>query len=116
MTYEEISEMMQEIGLPFAYHHFAEGESPDPPFTLFLSPGENTFGADNLMYASFKRLHIELYTDEKSPDAEELPGAGAAVPPAAAAPAAPAAAPRREPARMNWFAWKGCSRATKSIT
>lgn len=33
----------------------------------------------------------------ESPDAEELPGAGAAVPPAAAAPAAPAAAPRREP-------------------
>ena len=71
MNYEEISEMMQEIGLPYAYHHFAEGESPNPPFTLFLSPGENTFGADNLMYFSFKTLHIELYTDEKSPEAEE---------------------------------------------
>ena len=70
MTYEEINEMMQEIGLPFAYHHFAEGESPDPPFTLFLSPGENTFGADNLMYVSFKRLHIELYTDAKDPEVE----------------------------------------------
>ena len=71
MTYEEIAEMMQEIGLPFAYHHFAEGESPSPPFVLFLSPGENTFGADDLMYISFKTLHIELYTDEKSPEAEE---------------------------------------------
>ena len=29
MTYEEINEMMQEIGMPFAYHHFAEGESPN---------------------------------------------------------------------------------------
>ena len=67
MTYEEINEMMQEIGLPFAYHHFAEGESPEPPFTLFLSPGEDTFSADNLMYHSFKELHIELYTDEKDP-------------------------------------------------
>ena len=37
MTYEEIAAMMQEIGLPFAYHHFAEGESPPPPFLLFLS-------------------------------------------------------------------------------
>jgi len=36
MTYEEIHEMMQETGLPFAYHHFAEGESPQPPFLLFL--------------------------------------------------------------------------------
>ena len=71
MTYEEIAEMMQEIGLPNAYHHFAEGESPDPPFTLFLSPGENTFVADDLIYISFKKLHIELYTDEKSPETEE---------------------------------------------
>lgn len=71
MTYDEINEMMQEIGLPFAYHHFAEGESPEPPFTIFLSPGENTFGADNLMYFSFKQLNIELYTDEKSPKTEE---------------------------------------------
>ena len=38
MTYEQINEMMQEMGLPFAYHHFAEGESPEPPFLLFLSP------------------------------------------------------------------------------
>ena len=70
MSYEEIAEMMQEIGLPFAYHHYAEGESPKPPFLLFLSPGENTFGADNLMYFSFKRLNIELYTDVKSPEIE----------------------------------------------
>ena len=70
MTYEEINEMMQEIGLPFSYHHFAEGESPNPPFLLFLSPGENTFGADNLTYHSFKQLNIELYTDEKSPETE----------------------------------------------
>ncbi len=70
MSYEEINEMMLEMGLPFAYHHFAEGESPKPPFLIFLSPGENTFGADNLMYHSFKKLDIELYTDEKSPETE----------------------------------------------
>ena len=35
MTYEQINEMMQ---VPFAYHHYAEGESPEPPFLLFLSP------------------------------------------------------------------------------
>ncbi|MDE5936197.1 MAG: hypothetical protein K2G83_02185 [Ruminococcus sp.] len=71
MNYEEINEMMLEMGLPFAYHHFAEGESPKPPFLIFLSPGENTFSADNLMYHSFKKLDIELYTDEKSPETEE---------------------------------------------
>lgn len=70
MTYEEINEMMMEVGLPFAYHHFAEGESPNPPFLLFLSPGESTFGADNLMYYSFKNINVELYTDVKDPETE----------------------------------------------
>lgn len=72
MTYEEIHEMMQEIGLPSAYHHFAEGESPAPPFVIFLSPGENTFSADNVKYHSFKKLDIELYTDKKSPETEKM--------------------------------------------
>ncbi len=70
MSYEEINDMMLEMGLPFAYHHFAAGESPKPPFLIFLSPGENTFSADNYMYFSFKKLDIELYTDEKSPETE----------------------------------------------
>ena len=71
MTYEEINEMMQEIGMPFAYHHFAEGESPAPPSLLFSSPGENTFSAYNQMYFSFKKLDIELYTDVKNPELEK---------------------------------------------
>ena len=71
MTYEEINEMMAEMGLPYAYHHFAEGESPQPPFLLFLSPGEETFSADNVAYYSFKQLDIELYTDKKNPALEE---------------------------------------------
>ena len=71
MTYEQIAEMMEEMGLPFAYHHYAEGESPEPPFLLFLSPGENTFSADNLAYFSFKQLDVELYTNRKQPELEE---------------------------------------------
>ncbi|MBQ8011905.1 MAG: hypothetical protein IJ265_10150 [Oscillospiraceae bacterium] len=71
MTYEEINDMMAEMGLPYAYHHFAEGESPQPPFLLFLSPGEETFSADNVAYYSFKQLDIELYTDKKNPVLEE---------------------------------------------
>ena len=70
MTYEEICDMVTEMGLPFAYHHFAEGESPKPPFLIFLSPGEETFAADDRMYFSFKELDIELYTDKKEPERE----------------------------------------------
>lgn len=71
MTYQEICKMIKETGLPFAYHHFAEGESPEPPFLIFLSSGENNFSADNYMYFSFKKLNIELYTDRKAPETEE---------------------------------------------
>ena len=71
MTYEEINDMMAEMGLPYAYHHFAEGESPAPPFLLFRSTGEDTFSADNVAYHSFKQLDIELYTDKKNPALEE---------------------------------------------
>ena len=38
MTYEEINEMMVETGFPFAYHHFAEGESPRPPLRFSCRP------------------------------------------------------------------------------
>ena len=50
MSYEQIAAMMEEMELPLAYHHFAEGECPQPPFLVFLSTGERTFSADNEMY------------------------------------------------------------------
>ena len=71
MTYQEICKIIKETGLPFAYHHFAEGESPEPPFLIFLSSGENNFSADTYMYFSFKKLNIELYTDRKAPEIEK---------------------------------------------
>ena len=33
---QDLLDLLTEIGLPFAYDHFAEGESPDPPFITFL--------------------------------------------------------------------------------
>ena len=71
MSFEQIVEMLTAIGLPFAYHHFAEGESPDPPFIVYLSPGSHNFGADGKVYFKAKELDIELYTDKKDPELEE---------------------------------------------
>ena len=65
-------EIMKETGLPFAYDHFAEGESPDPPFITFLLPGSNNFAADGRVYMKINEVHIELYTDEKNPETEAL--------------------------------------------
>lgn len=70
MTHEEVMQMLSEMGIPFAYDHFAEGESPDPPFICFLFPGSENFSADNIVYSAFENLNIELYTDEKNPELE----------------------------------------------
>jgi len=71
MTYDEIAEMVESIGLPCAYDHFAEGESPDPPFVLFLLPGSENFFADGEVYEQVTDVSIELYTDKKKPPLEK---------------------------------------------
>lgn len=63
--------IMREIGFPFAYHHFAEGESPNPPFLLFLTPESSNFAADGKTYFKANEVHIELYADYKNPVLEE---------------------------------------------
>lgn len=63
--------IMQEIGFPFAYHHFAEGESPSPPVLVFLTPASSNFSADGKVYFKVNEVHIELYTDYKNPSVEE---------------------------------------------
>ncbi len=70
MSHEEVMAMLSELKIPFAYDHFAEGESPDPPFICFLFPGSDNFSADDIVYAAFEELNIELYTDKKDPELE----------------------------------------------
>ncbi len=62
---DELLKMLGELGLPFAYHHFAEGESPEPPFVVYLLPGSNNFGADGRVYYKIHEVRLELYTDLK---------------------------------------------------
>ena len=62
---EELLQILSETQIPFAYHHFAEGESPEPPFICYLLPGSNNFSADSKVYYKINEVHIELYTDLK---------------------------------------------------
>ena len=71
MTHQEVLEMMDEMKLPYAYHHFVEGESPEPPFLVFLYPSSDNFAADGMVYFKVNRLNIELYTDLKDVELEE---------------------------------------------
>lgn len=68
---EELLQILNETEIPFAYHHFAEGESPEPPFICYLLPGSNHFSADGKVYYKINEVHIELYTDCKDLAAEQ---------------------------------------------
>lgn len=70
MTHNELMAMLAETQLPVAYDHYAEGESPDPPFICFLYPESDNFGADGGVYFKILRVNVELYTDRKSPETE----------------------------------------------
>ena len=63
---EELVQIIQEMQIHFAYDHFAEGESPDPPFICYLIPGSDNFAAaDGRVYFKLNEVRIEMYTDFK---------------------------------------------------
>ncbi len=55
---EELVQIIQEMQIPFAYDHFAEGESPDPPFICYLIPGSNNFAADGRVYFKLNEMWV----------------------------------------------------------
>lgn len=68
---DELVKIIEEMGIPFAYDHFAEGESPEPPFLCYLLPGSDNFAADGRVYYKMSEVRIELYTDFKDESLEE---------------------------------------------
>lgn len=68
---KRIAELIKRMELPFAYDHFAEGESPAPPFICYLTPGSDNFAADGRAYYKINIVNIELYTDTKDPSVEQ---------------------------------------------
>ena len=78
---DRIVTLLSDLRIPFAYHHFAEGEAPDPPFICYLVSGSDNFFADNQVYKRIDEVHVELYTAVKEPATEQaleaaLDGAG----------------------------------------
>ena len=68
---DDLVKLLEETGIPFAYDHFAEGESPDPPFICYLLPQSDNFSADGKVYLKVSSVNIELYTDSKELDVEQ---------------------------------------------
>ena len=67
---ETLTAVMGEIRIPSAYDHFAEGESPEPPFICYLCPSSDNFSADGRVYLKVGVVHVELYTDAKDLETE----------------------------------------------
>jgi len=69
---DKLLEIIAEIDIPSAYDHFAEGESPAPPFICYLIPGSDNFAADGRTFFKAEQVHLELYTDKKDPQIEKM--------------------------------------------
>ena len=71
MTREEILEMIEEIGLPYAYYSFEEDTAQPTPFIVFFYGNNDGFFADNSNYADVEVLNVELYTETRDFELEE---------------------------------------------
>ena len=65
MTYEEIAQMIESIGLPYAYYQFPDDTQQAPPFICFLYDYDDIY-ADDSNYVKRVVLTVELYTDTKN--------------------------------------------------
>lgn len=70
MTYAQVYNLVNSIGLPSAYYQFQAGTVEAPPFICYLFTDSADFNADNTNYSKIRPLRIELYTDYKDFDLE----------------------------------------------
>lgn len=68
---DKLLEIIEKIRFPSAYHHFAEGESPNPHFLIYILPASDNFSANGRVYFKANKVHIEVYTDYKNLDIEK---------------------------------------------
>lgn len=71
MTLSQIADMIESIGIPFAYYQFQEGTAQPCPFICFYYSDSNDVLADNVNFVKIRNLVIELYTDQKDFGIEE---------------------------------------------
>jgi len=65
MTPQQINTMIESVGIPYAYHQFADDTGQQPPFICFFYGNSTDLAADDTNYTRIEPLYIELYTDEK---------------------------------------------------
>lgn len=65
--YEILTDPNSGLGLPCAYSHFRDDQTPaSPPFLVYLGDGQEDFAADNTYYHKENRYRIEYYFTAKN--------------------------------------------------
>lgn len=66
MTLEQVAQMVEGIGIPYAYYEFTNNVGVAPPFITYYYDENTDLIADNINYCRINSLVIELYTDNKN--------------------------------------------------
>lgn len=64
----ELYELLKELKMPIAYHHFIKAKSP--PFIVYYRVNSKNFVADDTVYTKTNIYRIELYTKQKDVNKE----------------------------------------------
>ena len=59
MTYQEVKQMVESIGIPYAYYQFPEGTDQPCPFICFYFTDSNDLAADDTNYQRNKDFTLE---------------------------------------------------------
>lgn len=70
MTQSELYTHLKSLGLPIAYHHFTE--ETQTPYIIYLFSYSSDFIADNMNFKDVSNFIVELYTEKKDLESEEL--------------------------------------------
>lgn len=69
MTYQDLKDLLDELGIPFTFHHWEK--PPQMPYGLYFDDSTDNFEADDIAYAVIRHFNIELYVRQRDPDLEE---------------------------------------------
>lgn len=67
---DKLFKILQTLKIPIAYNHFAEGQSPRPPFLCYLTTDTDCISADGVVQIKKTNIRLELYTTRKDTKAE----------------------------------------------
>lgn len=72
MDLNKLHRILIETEIPVVYDQFEEGGVPPLPWIAFYETDLIPFPADDGVYFAQQEIAIELYTDKKDPESEEI--------------------------------------------